>query len=243
MIRHFTRASAAAALLLAANPLSAHTIVGNRVFPADAHDRRSRRQRRTGAAGILLPAGDKPRRHTGHDLLFAGMGIRQDDHTRFRHFHRLGWLYLAAQSAGRRLVEHRNRSEVRLLSGPRAMSSSCRQRIGRDRYTRKPAKRVAPLRSLLDDHAEILHRQRLRRCLGGLGATLRRDRRGRLFDPDRDDQSDGSYNPTMLHLWRIVAIQPALRELLRASTAGGLQPADPGVRGHFQHPPRQPGVR
>lgn len=34
MIRHFTRASAAAALLLAASPLYAHTIVGNRVFPA-----------------------------------------------------------------------------------------------------------------------------------------------------------------------------------------------------------------
>ncbi len=34
MIRHFTRASAAAALLLAASPLCAHTIVGNRVFPA-----------------------------------------------------------------------------------------------------------------------------------------------------------------------------------------------------------------
>ncbi|MDR3407326.1 MAG: hypothetical protein P4L68_02365 [Methylovirgula sp.] len=34
MIRYFTRAGTAAALLLAASPLCAHTIVGNRVFPA-----------------------------------------------------------------------------------------------------------------------------------------------------------------------------------------------------------------
>jgi hypothetical protein len=34
MIRHFTRATTAAALWLAASPLYAHTIVGNRVFPA-----------------------------------------------------------------------------------------------------------------------------------------------------------------------------------------------------------------
>ncbi len=80
MIRYFHRALAATAFLLATSPLYAHTIVGNRVFPATLtiDDPGVNDELALPTFSYLQSA--NPNGFARSGFLFARMGICQNDH-------------------------------------------------------------------------------------------------------------------------------------------------------------------
>ena len=160
----------AAAILIGVSPAPAHTIVGNRVFPATLTIDDPGVNDELALPSFAYMAGRQLRRNARADLLYARLGIRENDHGGSRIFGRLGRLHMAEESRAPqgwanietqlKYVFYQNPEHEFIIAG--------RAQCGMGEH-RQPAEFIAAVRSAYDGHAESLYRQGVRRRSTSIG--------------------------------------------------------------------------